>query len=139
MKPIGFWLNRADRAITAYFDERLAAFGLTRLAWQALNVIRAEPEITETRVHTELEANADLETRLAALDLVLTTGWAVRAGAGLTLTAFGSARHDEVAAAVAGFREDSMTGITADEYRTAVTVLERMTLNLEPLTGNHAR
>ncbi|MFE6859240.1 MarR family winged helix-turn-helix transcriptional regulator [Nocardia sp. NPDC057668] len=137
MKPIGFWLNRADRAITAYFDRRLAAFGLTRLAWQALNVIRAEPEATETRIHAELEANADRETRLAALDLILTAGWAERTGAGLSLTAFGRDRHDEVTAAVAGFRADSMTGITPDEYRTAVTVLERMTLNLEPLVGGN--
>lgn len=39
MKPIGYWLNPTDQAITRYLNDMLPEFGLTRVAWQVLNVI----------------------------------------------------------------------------------------------------
>lgn len=133
MKPIGFWLNRTDRAITTYFDARLLEFGLDRLAWQVLNVVRTDAEVPDTTVHSELIDNAGTESRLAAIELVLTDGWAYRpAPDRLALTDLGRDRHTLVAKAVDGFRETSQQGITLDEYRTAVSVLERMTRNLDP-------
>jgi DNA-binding MarR family transcriptional regulator len=134
MKPIGYWLNRTDKALTRYMNAMLAEFGLTRIAWQVLNVIEDAGDVTDAQVLTTLAANADAATLSAAIDTVRTDGWATRSGPGrLALTAEGTQRLATVAARVDTFRERSMTGITPDEYRIAVQVLERMTHNLEPL------
>ncbi|WP_251091520.1 MarR family transcriptional regulator [Streptomyces sp. Caat 7-52] len=143
MKPIGYWLNRTDKAITAYMNGMLAESGLTRTAWQVLNVVRAAPpgtHATDGDVHAALAANAGADTLAASVDTVLTDGWATRPAPGrLALTADGERRLASVGERVDAFRELSTAGITAEEYRTAVSVLERMTRNLEgrSLEGRH--
>lgn len=135
MKPIGYWLNRTDQALTRRMDDLLAEFGLTRLAWQVLNVVQDTPGTTDADVLTTLAANADRARLAAAVDAVLADGWASRpAPARLTLTAIGRERLPEVAARIGTFRELSMTGLSPDEYGTAVSVLERMTRNVETNT-----
>jgi hypothetical protein len=140
MKPIGFWLNRTDRAITTSMDGVLAGSGLTRITWQVLNVVRDEAEdeagTTDARVRSVLAANADAATLTAAIDTALGDGWVARPAPGhLRLTADGRVRLSEAAERVRRFRDVSMAGISADEYRTAVSVLERMTRNLEAHGG----
>ncbi|MFF4286866.1 MarR family winged helix-turn-helix transcriptional regulator [Streptomyces sp. NPDC001633] len=136
MKPIGYWLNRTDKALTHYMNDMLAGFGLTRIAWQVLNVIQDTPDVHDTEVRSILAANADLATLTEAVDAVLADGWATRpAPDRLTLTPDGRRRLNEVAVRVDAFRELSMTGIALDEYHTAVRVLERMCHNLEGPAG----
>ncbi|WP_051853718.1 MarR family winged helix-turn-helix transcriptional regulator [Streptomyces sp. NRRL S-146] len=136
MKPIGYWLNRTDQAITRYMNGMLQEFGLTRVAWQVLNVVHDTPEATDVDVRSALSANADIHTLTAAVETVLADGWASRpAPERLTLTRSGRRRLNEVAERVATFRDLSTSGISPDEYRTAVLVLERMALNLETATG----
>ncbi|MGW2631636.1 MarR family winged helix-turn-helix transcriptional regulator [Streptomyces chattanoogensis] len=139
MKPIGYWLNRTDKALTRYMNAMLAEFGLTRTAWQILNVVEDVPQATDaedTEVLATLAANADVATLTAAIETVIADGWATRPEPGrLTLTEHGRTRLANVAERVHAFRELSTAGITQDEYRTAVTVLERMTHNLENEAG----
>ncbi|AOR33508.1 hypothetical protein BFF78_22770 [Streptomyces fodineus] len=136
MKPIGHWLNRTDKALTRAMNGVLSEFGLTRLDWQVLHVIRdTAPEATDSDVLTALAAHADVLTLRAAVDAVLTGGWATRpAPQRLALTPDGHRRLASVTARVDTFRGLSMTGISPDEYRTAVHVLERMTHNAEAAT-----
>lgn len=132
MKPIGYWLNRTDRALTVSMDRMLAGFGLTRIVWQVLNVIGDAAEATDAHVLSSLAANADAPTLSAAIDTALADGWAARTARGsLRHTPGGRARLAEVAGRVQEFRDGSTAGISPDEYRTAVGVLERMTRNLE--------
>ncbi|MEU8431459.1 MarR family transcriptional regulator [Streptomyces sp. NPDC029216] len=132
MKPIGYWLNRTDQALTATMNSLLAESGLTRLAWQVLNVVEDGPGATDTAVRTVLAANADAAALTAAIDAVLAGGWASRPQPGrLALTDDGRARLAEVGLRVGAFRELSTAGISREEYETAVSVLERMTRNLE--------
>ncbi|MEK2476655.1 MULTISPECIES: MarR family winged helix-turn-helix transcriptional regulator [Streptomyces] len=132
MKPIGYWLNRTDKALTCYMNAMLAEFGLTRTAWQVLNVIEKDPQATDTEVLTVLAANADIVTLTTAIETVMADGWIARPEPGrLALTDDGRARLTDVAERVHAFRDLSATGITREEYRIAVTVLERMTHNLE--------
>ncbi|MEU6238351.1 MarR family winged helix-turn-helix transcriptional regulator [Kitasatospora sp. NPDC047058] len=110
----------------------LADAGLTRLAWQVLNVVRDTADATDRDVLTVLAANAGPAEPAAAVDTVLADGWAARpAPDRLDLTEHGRTRLDAAADRVAAFRESAMAGITREEYRTAVTVLERMTRNVE--------
>lgn len=132
MKPIGYWLNRTDQALTASMNAMLDAYGLTRLAWQVLNAVKDSPQATDTDILTTLAAHADDAHVTAAIDTLLTDGWATRPSpTRLTLTDDGRARLTEVAERVAAFRDLSTTGISHEEYRNAVTVLERITHNLE--------
>ncbi|MFG3223921.1 MarR family winged helix-turn-helix transcriptional regulator [Kitasatospora sp. NPDC048194] len=132
MKPIGYWLNRTDRALTQYMNNLLTEFGLTRTAWQVLNVVRHVPGAGDTDVHSALAANADAPTLTAAIDTALADGWATRpAPDRLALTPDGRRRLAAVDERVGAFRELSTAGVTIEEYRTAVSVLERMTANLE--------
>ncbi|MFF7591428.1 hypothetical protein ACFZCK_28520 [Kitasatospora purpeofusca] len=48
MRPIGYWLDRTDLAFTTTMNAMLAGAGLTRLAWQVLNVVEADPRATDT-------------------------------------------------------------------------------------------
>ncbi|MEW1640354.1 MarR family transcriptional regulator [Streptomyces sp. NPDC093801] len=132
MKPIGYWLNRTDEALTATMDALLADFGLTRLAWQVLNVVEEDPRTTDTGVRSLLAANADARALTSAIETVLAGGWALRPEPGrLALTEDGRTRLDDVRVRVGAFRELAAAGISPEEYRTAVGVLERMTRNLE--------
>ncbi|MFD7257251.1 MarR family winged helix-turn-helix transcriptional regulator [Streptomyces sp. NPDC059874] len=137
MKPIGYWLNRTDKALTDHMNSMLAEFGLTRLAWQVLNVVEDDPGVTDRAVLDHLAANADADALTAAIEAVVADGWAARPEPGrLTLTDDGHARLAEVGERVDAFRALSTAGIPDEDYRTAVTVLERMTRNLE--TGQTA-
>ncbi|MFD7454949.1 MarR family winged helix-turn-helix transcriptional regulator [Kitasatospora sp. NPDC059827] len=136
MKPIGYWLNRADKALSTYMNSMLAEFGLTRLAWQVLNVVGDDPQATDTDVLTVLAANADAAALTGAVETAIANGWAARPEPGrLALTDDGRLRLAEAAERVDAFRELSTAGITHEEYRIAVTVLERMTHNLEGGAG----
>ncbi|MFI9045954.1 MarR family winged helix-turn-helix transcriptional regulator [Streptomyces sp. NPDC053427] len=135
MKPIGYWLNRTDKALTGHMDDMLEGFGLTRIAWQVLNVLHDTPETTDAEVLSTLSANADAPTLTAALDTVLADGWATRpAPDRLAVTRDGRERLADVAERVDAFRALATTGISPDEYHTAVRVLERMTHNIETST-----
>ncbi|MCA6091494.1 MarR family winged helix-turn-helix transcriptional regulator [Streptomyces sp. SCA3-4] len=131
MKPIGYWLNRTDKALTRYMDAMLGEFGLTRLAWQVLNVVQDAGEATDAGVLSALAANADRSVLAVAIETVLADGWATRPAPGrLALTPGGRRRLTEVAERVDAFRALCTDGISPEEYRTAVRVLERMTRNL---------
>ncbi|MEU8510784.1 C45 family peptidase [Kitasatospora sp. NPDC048722] len=78
MKPIGYWLNRTDKALTAHMNGMPADFGLTRTAWQVLNVVDDTPEAGDADVHAALAANADAPARTAAVATVLADGWTTR-------------------------------------------------------------
>ncbi|WP_458690518.1 MarR family winged helix-turn-helix transcriptional regulator [Nocardia tengchongensis] len=132
MKPIGYWLNRADHAFTAHMNTMLTEFGLTRIAWQVLNVVADTPDATDADVHAVLAANADRATLDTVIATTLADHWTARPEPGrIALTDHGRSRLADVSDRVAAFRAQSMHGITDDEYRTAVSVLERMTLNVE--------
>ncbi|MGW4895791.1 MarR family winged helix-turn-helix transcriptional regulator [Kitasatospora sp. NPDC004240] len=131
-KPIGYWLNRTDRALTLRMDAVLAGHGLTRLAWQVLNVVRDDPAATDAAVLAVLVANAEAPALTAAVGRLLDDAWLTRpAPDRLALTADGRARLARAAERITAFRAASMTGISPEEYRTAVSVLERMTANVE--------
>ncbi|MBC2879058.1 MarR family transcriptional regulator [Streptomyces sp. TYQ1024] len=135
MKPIGYWLNRTDRALTRAMDGILAEHGLTRTAWQILNVVRAgRGTVADDEVLSVLAANADAAALRAAVRVLLDDGWVNRPAPGrLTLTPEGNRRLAAAAERVDAFRAASAAGISRDEYRTAVLVLERMTRNAEGL------
>lgn len=131
-KPVGYWLNRTDAALTRYLDGMLAADGLTRLGWQVLNVIADDPEATDSAVLAVLAANGEPAVLAGTVESLLTGGWTARPAPGrLALTDEGRARFARVAVRAGAFRKRVTAGVPDEEYRIAVAVLERIAHNAE--------
>ncbi|NKY97895.1 MarR family winged helix-turn-helix transcriptional regulator [Nocardiopsis alborubida] len=129
--PIGYWLKHLDRLIENDLDRVLAAESLGRRHWQVLNSL-----------HTDPGTIADLDRRLAAfldegeysvtpvVEELRQRGW-VEGLVSLNLSTAGESAHEALFARVSDSRRRTSRGISDEEYRTAVNVLERMSANLE--------
>lgn len=129
--PIGYWLKHLDRLIENDFDRVLASESLGRRHWQVLNSL-----------HTDPGTIADLDRRLApfldesehtvtpVVEQLRRRGW-VEGLVSLELTSAGEVEHEALFAKVRDSRRRVSDGISAEEYRAAVDVLERMAANLE--------
>lgn len=118
MKPIGFWFAHLHQALEASLDHLLAAESLTRRHWQVLNTIDGGASPDEA-----LEPFGDLRQTIADLRV---RGWIDKDG----LTGTGRAAHLRLKTEISEFRSRTTEGISDDEYRTTVRVLERMAANL---------
>jgi DNA-binding MarR family transcriptional regulator len=134
-RPIGFWLRRADEAITDYSDQALAAIGLTRLHWQVLHTVHdAGGTTSEDHLGEVLWNFAEPEALRDVLDGFELEGWLARdtePPGDLTLTEKGRAGHAAAAEIQSAVRQRLAQGITPDEYATVLRVLERIVQNLE--------
>ena len=132
-RPIGYWIKEVDRLLDETFAHALASERCTRRHWQLLNTLEPGP-----RGEAELEAavapfaEVDPSGVRAALGDLLERGWAERLTDGrVALTPSGRELHQRLHATVAAHRRHIAEGVTEPEYRTTVTVLERMAGNLE--------
>ena len=130
-RHIGYWLKHVDRLIEAEMVRALAEEGLTRRHWQTLNVLRRAPQdaagLTEAlRPFWGQGAIplAEVTTELAE------RGWVTVDGPRQALTPAGEAAHAAVEVKVLGIRDRSLDGLSEDDYRHTVRVLERMAENL---------
>ena len=132
-RPIGYWIKQVDRLLEDSFEHALASEGCTRRHWQVLNTLEtgalAEREI-ERAVLPFLTADpAGVRSILADLRQ---RGWAEPLDASrVQLTAAGRSTHRRLQAEVAAHRQRISEGVTEQDYRTTVEVLERMAGNLE--------
>ncbi|WP_116247043.1 MarR family winged helix-turn-helix transcriptional regulator [Nocardiopsis sp. FIRDI 009] len=129
--PIGYWLKHLDRLIENDFDRVLSSESLGRRHWQVL-----------TSLHKEPGTVADLDRRLApfleedeptvapVVDQLRARGW-VEGQQPLSLTAAGETAHEALFEKVSDARRRLAQGISDQEYRATVDVLERMSANLE--------
>ncbi|MEU9685837.1 MarR family transcriptional regulator [Amycolatopsis japonica] len=118
MKPIGFWFAHLHQALETSLDRVLAAESLTRRHWQVLNTLDSGGSPAEA-----LKPFGDLRETIADLRI---RGWIDEDG----LTEAGRAAHLRLKAEVGEFRSRVTEGISDDEYRATVGVLERMAANL---------
>ena len=131
-RPIGFWLKLVDRLLDEGFDRLLGGSGLTRRHWQALTALQAGAATVQ-----ELDASLapfldDQEpTTRPVLDELAARGWATwTEGGQAATTPDGRAAHDELLAEVAAQRRRVADGVSPEEYRATVAVLQRMAANL---------
>jgi hypothetical protein len=129
--PIGYWLKRADALLTQRIDDAQRAHGLTRLGWQALNLVSEKRTATHIDIVTTLRPFADA----AAVDQIL-AGVADRhvlsgsAETGFDLNPAGAEIHDRARTAQLAIRQNAVAGISNAEYATTVRVLQRLVENL---------
>ena len=136
-RPIGYWLKHLDRLIEAALERAVAEHKLTRRHWQIMNVLRESPQqeagLTEAirpfwgpGAITLDEVTSELTRR----------GWLTQDNTGrYALTPAGQAGHAAVEQKVHGIRSTFLTGLTEQDYRGTVRVLQRMAENLERAAG----
>ena len=136
-QPIGYWLNRTDQAITKRMNDILQTDGITRVGWQVLNVLQPSAGASEAEVSGILQANAPQAMLTNTIKNLVVKGWIMRAEREpnalptMQLTDAGRAAHKRIHERIAQFRQQSMQGISTDEYQTVIRVLELMAQNLE--------
>jgi DNA-binding MarR family transcriptional regulator len=131
-RPIGFWLKLLDRLLEEGFERILAGAGLTRRHWQALTALQDGPATVQ-----ELDArlapflDGRQPTTRPVLDDLVARGWATwTAEDQAAVTPAGAAAHGELLEDVSAHRRRVADGISAEEYRATLAVLERMAANL---------
>jgi hypothetical protein len=132
-RPIGYWLKEVDRLLDQSFAQALATEHCSRRHWQLLNVLQGGPA-SEAGLESAVApfAATDAEGVRAALTDLVQRGWAEPlAGATVQLTSEGLQTHRRLQATVAEQRRHIAEGVSEADYRTTVSVLERMAGNLE--------
>ncbi|MFL4474334.1 MarR family winged helix-turn-helix transcriptional regulator [Paeniglutamicibacter sp. MACA_103] len=135
-RPLGYWLKLVDSLISEQFANSLEEHGVTRRQWQLLNVLSRGPatggELTAAlapffgEVQVEDEPTSPSE-HLAEL---VESGWVAEEGHTFTLTERGTVSLDRLTEIVDAMREESSAGISAEEYSTTLTSLQKMAGNL---------
>jgi DNA-binding MarR family transcriptional regulator len=130
-KPIGYWVREIDRRLEADFARLLADEGLTRRHWQVLNTVALGPR-TQVELDGELAPflSDDTPSTAPVVADLRERGWLEQAEPAIVLTDNGVRQHEQVSARVAANRRRLTEGISAEEYRSTVGVLERMAGNL---------
>ncbi len=127
-RPIGFWLKRADEAISSAVNAALAELGLDRTRWQLLNVIATRSGITVDESAEELQGFTDAH-RLERLLSVMHDEGVIDGER--TLTAAGHQLHQRALQVQTQVRQRAVDGISPEEYEATLDVLQRITANLE--------
>lgn len=137
-KPIGYWLKEADQALTACLDRALAKFGLSRLAWQLLNIVQQQQPVRLDSVSTITAVLADQATLRTTVTTLVEQHWisapaehtdllacelAINPAALERLAAVTSLVHEQ--------RAQLTQHITPEAYQTTLNVLAQLIKNAE--------
>ena len=131
-RPIGFWLKLVDRLIDEKFAETLDEHGVTRRQWQLLTVLSRGPA---TLAQLDLAVAPFLsdgknESSAEHLSELIESGWVDATATGYETTERGSAAYNRLAEVVNANRAKASEGVTEQEYRDTIDVLERLAVNL---------
>lgn len=134
-RPIGYWVKRLDASLEAQLDSTLAHLHLTRRQWQVLSALSSDP-VTPGEVGDLLRpynAAGGLDAQERDMAALVRRRLVILLEGRLALTEAGSALRSEASGLVQATGRELTAGIGADEYATAVSVLERMTNNADRL------
>jgi hypothetical protein len=142
-QPIGYWVKLVDRLIDDLFATTLEEHGITRRQWQLLNVlsesaagverldIKIAPFLTPASAATPPVPGAH-SSSLESLTELVESDWLTTDGTLYELTDRGRTVVERLTVVIADERTRATVGVTAEQYDTAVTVLETMARNLNP-------
>ncbi|MBR8743903.1 MarR family winged helix-turn-helix transcriptional regulator [Nocardiopsis sp. MG754419] len=129
--PIGYWLKHLDRLIESDLDRVLAAESLGRRQWQVLSSLRNDPTTLLQLGQRLLPFLEEGESTVGPeVEALRRRGW-VSGLVSLELTPEGERVHDALLEQVTQTRSRLTEGISEQEYRATIEVLERMAANLE--------
>lgn len=135
-RPIGFWLKLVDRLIDEQFAATLEEHGVTRRQWQLLNVLARGPATVEqlnaavAPFLAPASEQGPAESSVEHLTELIESAWVDATVSGYELTERGRVALERLGEVVAEQRAVSTEGVSDEEYRATVSVLERVARNL---------
>ncbi len=141
-KPIGYWLKAADQAITESLDRAVARFGLSRLAWQILNLVQQQQPVRLDSISTITAVLADYATLRATVEALIEQTWLIVTtkqtdvlACELALDPAAIERLAAVTGLVHGLRAQLMQQISPEDYALTLKVLAQL---IENAQASHA-
>jgi hypothetical protein len=142
-RPIGYWLKVVDRLLEEQFASTLEEHGLTRRQWQLLNVL-TEGEATAEKLDLAIApflaaatpatpgapGGGAAESSMEHLAELVESEWVEAHGNTLRLTERGSGAIGRLSTVVAEQRTMVTSGVTEEEYRSTLSVLQRVASNM---------
>ena len=135
-ESIGFLLKRVQQSLTFCADQRLCKQGLTHAQWGPLLMLRLSGPCSVAKLVEELNTDAGAMTRL--LDRLEAKGLCQRERSAedrrvvmLTLTDEGRRITSKLTAVLADTFNAHLQGFSEDEWRTLLSLLNRMIANGE--------
>lgn len=130
--PIGYWIKRADEALTARIDEAQAANGLSRTGWQILHALHEAGSMTHEQLAELLRPFAGTESLAEQIAHLAGRGLieSERDTTAYRLTDRGRQVHADALASKREIRWRAVQGVSEADYLTAMRVLQRIAENL---------
>lgn len=130
--PIGYYLKRADELLTQQINRAQNENQLNRLDWQLMNIVCKNKQATRSEIQQTLKSFADTATIEQALQQLITREL-VRAKdlQCFTLTDSGEKIYHQALIRQQAVRQQTMAGISENDYAVTLSVLQKLVENLE--------
>ncbi|HEX6970646.1 MAG TPA: MarR family transcriptional regulator [Limnochordia bacterium] len=131
--PIGYWLKKADEALTTQINLAQQGNGLNRTEWQVLNLLHETSASTRAQIVEILRPFADADALQTTVQRLVDRGLVEGTGSEtdpFRLTDAGRHLHGTALEAQKEVRQRAVRGISEAEYVTTVRVLQQLVTNL---------
>jgi DNA-binding MarR family transcriptional regulator len=134
--PIGYWLKQADTLLTEQINKAHSTDGVSRSDWQVLNLLKETGGASRERIFETMRTFVEASNFDGMMSHLIERGWVERRMVSKTgmeefqLTEEGQRQHETIFARQKDIRQQAMQGISEEEYKTVIRVLQRIVANL---------
>lgn len=131
--PIGYWLKKADEALTSRINNVQETNGLSRTEWQILNTLHEVTTATGEQLALPLQPFTDASSLEEITRNLIKRGLVEGEGSttsGYRLTDQGQRLHQTALALQKEVRQQAVRGVSEADYATTVQVLQQLVKNL---------
>lgn len=130
-KPIGWYLKEADQQITSFMNDVFKDLSVTRFHWMVLRNVAERGRINTWQFYQEVKSFVTVQEFGEIIQSMADRGWVViSSDDSCTLTAAGEEAYGQLAALQKERSALMMRGISEEEYRLTVSVLNRIIENI---------
>lgn len=130
-KPIGWYLKEADQQITTFMNDVFNDLSVTRFHWMVLRNIAERGNINTWQFYQEVKNFATVQEYGEIIQSMVDRGWLViTANDTCSFTTAGEEAFQQLAALQKERAAYMMRGISDDEYKLTLSVLNRIIENI---------
>jgi len=130
-KPIGWYLKEADQQITSYMNDVFKDLSITRFHWMVIRNIAERGRINTWQFFQEVKNFVTVQEYGEIIQSFVDRGWVVMGAEDTcSLTAAGEEAYKNLAVLQKERAAHMMRGISDDEYKLALSVLNRIIENI---------
>lgn len=124
-------MKKADEVLTKGINSLHAKSGITRIEWQVLHSLKEYGHVTKADLFHTLQPFADSAFIDAVVRELKEKGVLQEQDLVISLTEKGHEVHSGCFQLQKGFRQQSMVGISEQEYQITISTLQKLIENLE--------